>query len=495
MKPSLSFHSISKSFGGTQALNDVSMKVERSEIVALLGENGAGKSTLIKILGGIYPPDQGQVLVNHQPYHHQTGDMKTQVAFIHQDLGLIEWMSIAENMSMAQGYPQSSFGLINWKDCQSFANQALQRIGVEFESSARIQSLTRAEKSMVAIARAIAVKCNFLVLDEPSASLPATDVKRLFQVLKQLKKEGVGMIYVSHRLDEIFQIADRVVVLRDGQVAGERKTNETDSKELIHLIVGHAPKVFDKSQTVKQSREVLRVKNLRSQTVGPVSFTVNSGEIVGLVGLRGAGQEAIGRCLFGDMVYEGEVYLSNQKFKPHSPLEAMKQGVGLIAGDRVVESNLTLLSIRENMFVNLARLGKQFWSWCSPKKEKQNAHTVGQTVGLKPNQPEIPIEALSGGNQQKVIVGRWLQTKSRVLIAEDPTAGVDVGAKAEIYELLNRTIRQGVTVIIISTDFEEITTICHRAIVFSGGKIATELKGTDLNTKSLIQASFVSAVK
>ncbi len=493
MKSQLSFHSISKAFGGTQALREVSMEIEGGEIVALLGENGAGKSTLIKILGGIYQSDQGQVLVNQQPYRHKTGNLNTkqEVAFIHQDLGLIEWMSIAENMAMAQGYPKHFLGRICWKSCQSFATQALQRIGVEFDPTARIQSLTRAEKSMVAIARAIAVQCHFLVLDEPSASLPETDVQLLFEILKQLKKDGVGMIYVSHRLDEIFQIADRVVVLRDGQVAGERKINQTHAKELIHLIVGHEPKVFDKSETSKASVPVLEVKNLCSHNAGPVSFNINLGEIVGLVGLRGAGQEVIGRCLFGDLEFEGEVYLSGQNFQPHSPREAMKYGVALIAGDRVVESNLTHLTIRENIFVNLKALGHPLYSWRSLKKEKEEAHQVGKTVGVQPNSSELPIEFLSGGNQQKVIVGRWLQTKSRVLIAEDPTAGVDVGAKTEIYELFNQITQQGVTVIIISTDFEEISTICHRAIVLSDGKIATELSGNALNTKSLIQASCI----
>lgn len=489
----LFFDSISKAFGGTQALNDVSMHVERGEIVALLGENGAGKSTLIKILGGIHQPDIGRVMVDGENYSHKTGNINASqdVAFIHQDLGLIEWMTIAENMAIAQGYANNKLGLIDWANCEEFALKALERIGVEFDPSARIQSLTRAEKSMVAIARALAVKCQFLVLDEPSASLPAADVKRLFGVLRQLREDGVGMIYVSHRLDEIFEIADRVVVLRDGQMVGVRDVAHTSPEELVDLIVGRKPQVFDKPET-DTAHKVLDVNQLKGKTVGPIDFSAYSGEILGLVGLRGAGQEEIGRCIFGDMEFTGDLELMGGPLKPGSPQQAMQQGVGMIAGDRVVESNMASLSIQENMFINLKALGHKMFSWRSPSKEYDEAKEVGKTVGLRPNKPELSIESLSGGNQQKVIVGRWLQMDNKILIAEDPTAGVDVGAKAEIYDLLSKIMEKGISVLVISTDFEEVSTICHRAIVFSRGHIITELSGINLTTESLIQAASAS---
>jgi ribose transport system ATP-binding protein len=466
------------------------MHVERGEIVALLGENGAGKSTLIKILGGLYQPDHGRVIVNGKEYHHKTSNINQNqdVAFIHQDLGLIEWMTIAENMAIARGYSNNKFGLIDWRNCEVFASQALKRIGVNLEPSARIQSLTRAEKSMVAIARALAVKCHFLVLDEPSASLPSTDVERLFEVLRQLKTKGVGMIYVSHRLDEIFDITDRVVVLRDGQMVGVREVAHTSPEELVDLIVGRKPRVFDKPEADKQNK-VLEVKHLVTKSAGPIDFTAYKGEILGLVGLRGAGQEDIGRCIFGDMQFKGDISLFGQPYKARSPQEAMTQGMGMIAGDRVVESNMTTLSIQENMFLNLKALGHKWFSWRSPSQEYRDAVTVGETVGLRPNRPELPIESLSGGNQQKVIVGRWFQMNNKILIAEDPTAGVDVGAKAEIYELLSEILEKGVSVLVISTDFEEISTICHRAIVFSRGRITTEISGINLTTEALIQAA------
>ena len=488
----LFFHRISKSFGGTQALHDVTMNVGRGEIVALLGENGAGKSTLIKILGGIHQPDTGNVVIDRIPYRHTPGSTQVRqaVAFIHQDLGLIEWMSIAENMALAQGFEKRS-GLIDWKACEKRTAEALQRVGCDFSPSMRVSRLTRAEKSLVAIARALAVDCDFLVLDEPTASLPSDDVGTLFKVLERLRKDGVGMIYVSHRLDEVFQISDRVVVLRDGETVGVRSVAHTTPEELVDLIVGHKPRTFDKLQS-NNTTPLLTIRNLYTENSGPITLDVHNGEIVGLVGLRGAGQEDIGRCLFGSEAFEGEIRLLDKPFKPESPRDAMQHGIGLIPRDRVVESVATSLSIRENLFLNPGALGRGLFSFLSRRRESRHAHERGVDVGLRPNAPELPIDALSGGNQQKVIVGRWLANNNRVLIAEDPTAGVDVGAKAEIYTLLNEMVNSGVPVIVISTDFEEVATLCNRAIVFNRGLCVEQLQGMQLTTEALVQSASAS---
>ncbi len=488
----LFFHQICKSFGGTRALHNVTMNVGRGEIVALLGENGAGKSTLIKILGGIHATDSGSVVIDRTPYRHTPGSTKVRqaVAFIHQDLGLIEWMSIAENMALAQGFEKRG-GLINWKACELRTANALARVGCDFSPSMRVSRLTRAEKSLVAIARALAVDCDFLVLDEPTASLPSDDVSTLFKVLERLRDEGVGMIYVSHRLDEVFQISDRVVVLRDGETVGVRAVAHTTPEELVDLIVGRKPKTFDKLKA-PESSVLLSIRDLYTEHTGPISLEVRNGEILGLVGLRGAGQEDIGRCLFGTEAFEGDIQLLDKPFKPQSPQDAMQQGIGLIPRDRVVESVATSLSIRENFFINPGALGRHLFSFLSRRRETSNAREAGVDVGLRPNDPELPIDALSGGNQQKVIVGRWLNNNNRVLIAEDPTAGVDVGAKAEIYTLLNEMVNSGVPVIVISTDFEEVATLCNRAIVFNRGLCVEELQGNQLTTEALVQSASAS---
>ena len=489
LQDGLVFDSIQKSFGGTRALNGVSLRVNRGEIVALLGENGAGKSTLIKVLGGIHSPDSGRVLVDGTPYHHVSGrpSARQAVAFIHQDLGLIEWMSVAENIALAVGYPRRG-GRIDWAATEDLARRALAQVDAAFPPTARVSSLSRTEKSLVAIARALAVDCDFLVLDEPTASLPADEVDRLFAALRPLKARGVGMIYVSHRLDEIFRICDRVAVMRDGRMVGMRDIDHTNPEELVSLIVGRKAREIERP-AVQEGPEVLRASGLRTAKAGPIDLAIRRGEMVGLVGLRGAGHEDIGRALYGIERHGGQVLLDGAAPDLTSPQTAMQSGIGFVARDRVVESIAPALSIRENAFLNPSARGRRLLSLMRHDTEAGLAHALGRKVGLSPNDPSLAIEALSGGNQQKVVVGRWLGTGRRLLIAEDPTAGVDVGAKAEIYHLLFEALASGMGVLIVSTDFEEVAAICHRAIVFSRGQVATELSGVALSTESLIQAA------
>ncbi len=485
----LFFNNIEKSFGGTHALKGVSLHINRGEIIALLGENGAGKSTLIKILGGIHKANKGDVLIDGISYHHSPGRVneRQSVAFIHQDLGLIEWMTIAENIALAQGF-RLSFGLINWKAAEDLAREALSKVDCDLDPTLRISDLTRTEKSLVAIARAISVSCDFLVLDEPTASLPADEVQRLFSALRPLKEKGVGMIYVSHRLDEVFKLADKVAVLRDGNLVGLRDINQTNPEDLVNLIVGKKNREIKRPELIS-GKSILSIENMTSEGVGPVSFKVLQGEIVALVGLRGAGHENIGRSLFGEVAHNGVVSLLGQAPDMSSPRKATKSGIGLIAKDRVIESIVPTLSIRENAFLNPEFVGRGLFSFKSVKSEEEDTVKLGQSVNLSPNDPTLAIEALSGGNQQKVVVGRWLAAKHRLLIAEDPTSGVDVGAKAEIYNLLFDALSQGVGILVVSTDFEEVAAICHRAIVFSRGKVVAELSGDAISTQSLIQAA------
>ncbi len=489
----LFFDQIVKSFGGTKALRGVSLRVNRGEIVALLGENGAGKSTLIKILGGIHSPDSGQLMVDGKPYKHIAGKLssKQAVAFIHQDLGLIEWMSVAENIALAVGYPKRG-GWIDWARTEQVARDALALVEADFAPTARVSSLTRTEKSLVAIARALAVECDFLVLDEPTASLPADEVERLFAALRPLKAKGVGMIYVSHRLDEVFQISDRVAVLRDGQMVGMRDIGHTVAEDLVSLIVGRKAREIERP-AVQDGPELLSLAALATRKAGPIDLKIKRGEMVGLVGLRGAGHEDIGRALFGLEPHSGTILLDGVAPDLASPRTAMASGIGFVARDRAVESVAPALSIRENAFLNPLATGRALMSFMSHRAEDALAHELGTRVGLSPNDPNLPIEALSGGNQQKVVVGRWLDTGRRLLIAEDPTAGVDVGAKAEIYHLLFQALASGMGVLVVSTDFEEIANICHRAIVFSRGQVVAELSGLALSTESLIQSASASA--
>jgi len=489
----IEFKGISKRFGGTHALRDVSLDLRAGEVLALLGENGAGKSTLIKTLAGIFKPTAGEILFRGQPYAHRPPRPKTRqpVAFIHQDLGLVEWMTVAENMGLAQGFSLRG-GLIDWRQTEAQGLAALKLVGCDFDPTTRVQNLSRTEKSLVAIARALAVEADVLVLDEPTASLPADEVERLFAALRPLKARGVGIIYVSHRLDEIFRIADRVAVLRDGRLVGQQPVAGTTPDDLVQMIVGRpTAQLFQKAE-LKAGAVVLDVLDLVCAGAGPVSFDLRQGELLGLVGLRGAGQEAVGRALFGTEPFAGTVTLNGTAPDLSGPQQAMDSGIGLIARDRTEESICAALSLRENTFLNPLASGRGLFSMLSPRREAALAHEIGERVGLRPNDQDLPIEALSGGNQQKVVVGRWLATGRKLLIAEDPTAGVDVGAKAEIYRLIARALDAGLAVIVVSTDFEEVAHICHRALVFSRGQIVKELAGNDLTTAAVIHAASAS---
>ena len=489
-QPLLTLRGVSKRFGGTQALSDARIEVGAGEIVALLGENGAGKSTLIKILAGILSLDSGTVSYRGRDVTH--GVRHLPIAFIHQDLGLIEWMTVAENISLMLGFPRR-FGIIDWGAARTRAERALDIVGADIDPEVRVHDLTRTEKSLVAIARALAAEAEILVLDEPTASLPANEVARLFVALRRLRERGVGMIYVSHRLDEVFEIADRIVILRDGRVVGERMVRETSPEEVILLIVGREPsQVFQRPARYDGSARLV----FEQVTIGdaaPLDCRIQSGEVVGFVGLRGAGQESVGRALFGLFpTTGGRILLDGRAIAPSSPRQAMGLGINLVCADRVAESVVAGLSIRENLFLNPVAAGRRLVSYLKPAPESRAAFELGQRIGLKPNDCSLPIEWLSGGNQQKVVVGRWLHLDASIYVFEDPTAGVDVGAKAEIYRLFDVVLQHGATILVVSTDFEEVAKICHRALVFDRGRVVAELAGHDLCAENLLAAASAS---
>ena len=486
----LAMRGVSKRFGGTRALNDACIEVGAGEIVALLGENGAGKSTLIKILAGVHSLDSGIVSYRGRDVTH--GLRNLPIAFLHQDLGLIEWMTVAENISLMLGFPRR-FGMIDWDAARTRAERALEVVGADIDPEVRVHDLTRTEKSLVAIARALAAEAEILVLDEPTASLPANEVARLFVALRRLRARGVGMIYVSHRLDEVFEIADRMVILRDGRVVGERVVSETSPEEAILLIVGREPSLVFKRPSQHEGAARLVFDGITTEGAGPLNCRIRSGEVVGFVGLRGAGQECVGRVLFGlAPTTDGRLLLDGRTIAPASPRQAMDLGINLVCADRVAESVVPSLSIRENLFLNPVAAGHTLVSYVTPDRESRAAFELGERIGLKPNDCSLPIEWLSGGNQQKVVVGRWLHLEASVYVFEDPTAGVDVGAKAEIYRLFDIVIQRGGAILIVSTDFEEVAKICHRALVFDRGRVVAELAGNDLCAENLLAAASAS---
>ncbi|EKS7794837.1 sugar ABC transporter ATP-binding protein [Edwardsiella piscicida] len=489
--PLLSLRHIVKRFGHHAAVNDVSLDVWPGQIVALLGENGAGKSTLIKVLAGVYGRDGGEILFKGRAVASARALRRARrqpIAFIHQDLGLVEWMTVAENMALVMGFPRRC-GMIDWAATRRQAAQALAQIDIALDPDDRVFDLSRTEKSLLAIARALAVNAEVLVLDEPTASLPADDVRHLFRVMGLLKEKGVGMVYITHRLDEVMEIADGVCAMRDGAYAGGGALADYTLQGLVSLIVGGTLQTSQRAALPPDAAlPVLTLHQVQVGEVGPLSFQLRAGEMVALAGLRGAGQEAVGRLLFGCQARQrGEITLCGAPFEAESPAQAMVAGVALVAGDRLGESLVDGMRVGENLFLNPVMHGYRPWSRYDAAQEHGAALATIRRFDVRPPDGDSDIRALSGGNQQKVVLARWLSLAMPLLVLEDPTAGVDVGSRAEIYALLNQALAQGAAIIVISNDREEVAHICNRALVFNRGRIVAELINQDVTFARLLE--------
>ncbi len=485
--PLLAVENIRKSFGGTHALRDVSVAFRAGQVTALLGENGAGKSTLIKILAGVYERDGGRVLFAGEEVARPAS---LPIAFIHQDLGLIDWMSVTENICLTRGFGRRGGAFISWRRSRALADAVLRRLAIDIDPDTRVKHLGRAERSLVAIARALTTDAQVIVLDEPTASLPAGEAETVLAAIRALRQEGRAIVYVSHRLQEVFAVANHITVLRDGAVVGDGPASGMDRDGVVGLIAGAAAREEFRRATPAGGEVALELRAARVGEVGPLSLDVRRGEIVGLVGLRGAGQEAVGRALFGLMPIDaGELRVRGTAVRFSGPAAAMRGGVHFASGDRGGESVVPLLSVSENLFLNPAAGGRGTFAALGPRAEKAAARRLGERVGLRPNLPSIPIAWLSGGNQQKAVIGRWLHLRGPVLVLEDPTAGVDVGARTDIYHLLNEANAAGVAVVVITSDFEEAANICDRAFVFYRGRVNAEIPAERLTMEGLLAAA------
>ncbi|MFF4209162.1 sugar ABC transporter ATP-binding protein [Streptomyces sp. NPDC001796] len=513
-EPLLRIRGLGKRFGGTLALDSVDLDVHRGSVLALLGPNGAGKSTLIKVLAQVHRADEGEVTVAGHPLGTQAAARA--MSFIHQDLGLVGWMTVAENIALGTGYPRR-LGLISFSRMRERCVEALETVAGHPAPSARVADLGRAERSLVAIARALATRAPLIVLDEPTASLPATDCARLFDVLHALRDRGHGVVYVSHRIDEVYQVADRFAVLRDGRVVSRGRLADHPPARLVHDIVGHGPVVAHRPATapapgpavqppttapasgraaprpttsIAPRPIVLRLEDVRTETAGPVSLRLRSGELLGMVGLTGAGHMALGRALAGSgTITGGRVLLDGRPYHPRTVADAVAAGVGFVTDDRQEEGCLHDLTVRENLLANPRAQGPRAPRWIGPPRERTTALSLLDRYGVRPRDTEARIDTLSGGNQQKVMVGRWLGLGRRLLILEEPTAGIDVGAKAAIHRLLDEALAAGAAVLLCSTDFEEVADVCHRALVFARGTVAAELTGAALTVPELTRTA------
>ncbi|GGO91832.1 sugar ABC transporter ATP-binding protein [Wenjunlia tyrosinilytica] len=486
VQPLLDCRRLTKRFNSVTVVDGVDLALHGGEVHALLGENGAGKSTVIKMLAGVYRADDGEIQRRGVPL--AIGE-DLDIAFIHQDLGLVETLSVAENIALTVGYPRRA-GLISWRAAARRAREVLDLLHAEIDVDEPVSSLAPGARSIVAIARALAQRRDVVVLDEPTATLPEEDVAALLAVLGRLRDQGVGALYVTHRLDEVFRIADRVSVLRDGQLVWQGRTADTDPDALVGAIVGRPlGEVFPRPEPPRE-QTLLALRDVRTPAAGPVSFRLRRAEVFGLAGLRGAGQEEIGRALFGlTALRGGTVEWEGREGCPGSVREALAQGIGFVSSNRAEESLAADLTAAENLFLNPRRRGAGALRPRPRAAERAAAKELIDRFRVRPADPDRPVQTFSGGNQQKLVLARWLSSPIRLLVLEEPTIGVDIGAKAEIYRLLREFTAAGNTVLVISSDFEEVAGICHRALVLNRGRAGRLLEGEQLTPATLIAAA------
>ncbi len=484
VEPVLSFRGVVKQFGATVAVAGIDLDIAPGHIHALLGANGAGKSTLIKLLAGVYRHDSGTILFKGKEITGRAVD-RLPINFIHQDLGLFDWMSVAENIAVVRGYARRG-GLIDWRRLSREAREALAVLDADISPDAILGSLSKTDKTIVAIARALAAKSDVLVLDEPTASLPEADVAKLFGVLHMLRQAHLTMIYVSHRLDEIFRIADWVTVLRDGHKVASTSIEQTSPRELVLHIVGRPPVEIFHKPGQDGSSAVLEARDITIGPVGPVSFTLRGGEILGMCGLRGAAHQPVGRALCGvERTTSGSIQVGGRPVLLSTPQHALHEGIAFVSGNRE-ESISADMSIQENLFLNPASLGRRLFHPVRRRAESRRADAIMTRFRIRPRGSARLASTLSGGNQQKVALARAMTIASKVLVLEEPTQGVDVGAKAEIYSFLNEALGADRAVVIVSSDLEEIAGECSRALVFDRTGVRAEVPRESMSVNHLI---------
>jgi ribose transport system ATP-binding protein len=488
--PLLEMRGISKRFPGVVALDDVSLSVGKGEVLALCGENGAGKSTLMKILGGVYQPDEGQLFVDGQPVKISdvTDSMALGIAFIHQELNVLDNLDIAANIFLGRE-PRNRLGLIDRKKIHADTVPLLQRLGLDLPPTTPLNRLSLAQQQMVEIAKALSLNARVIIMDEPTSSLTLTETERLLEVIAELRSQGVSVIYISHRLGEVNRCADRVEVLRDGRNAGGLSRAEINHDAIVAKMVGRELKHVRVAPQAKQTPGYLKVRDARSSRFPGhrVSFDAARGEILGFAGLVGAGRSEIMKAMVGlDPRGSAEVTLGDETLVIRHVRDAISHGIFIVPEDRRMEGLVTGMTVREN--TTLPDLGSYSKSGIiSRARETAVAQEQIAALKIKTPGPEALVRNLSGGNQQKVAIGKWLAMGPKVLILDEPTRGIDVGAKAEIYKLMRTLAENGAVILVVSSDMEEVLHISDRVAVMHEGRITGVLDAADCNEQNVMQ--------
>ncbi|GHU70232.1 putative ribose/galactose/methyl galactoside import ATP-binding protein 1 [Clostridia bacterium] len=495
-EPLVTMRNVSKAFPGVQALSSVSFDVLPGEAHALLGENGAGKSTLMKVLSGIYEPDEGDITICGKRAEHLTPKRAREmgVAIIHQELNMCHHLTVAENIFL--GRETSRFMTLNQRDMNSRAAELLSHLNLDIAPDTLVGRLPVSKQQMVEIVKALSTNCKVIIMDEPTSALTAREVDELNRIIRELKARGCGVVYISHRLEELAAVADRVTILRDGRFVSTSNYADITVPQIIERMVGR--EIKEKFPTIpsKRGREILRAEHITTHAVKDVSFSLYEGEILGFAGLMGAGRTELMRALFGaDPLLDGVITLEGKRIVIRSPRDAIRAGVVCVPEDRKKEGVCVNLPLRDN--ISLANL-----DWlCSPpyivNKSKERATTAKAIDELKIKTPSQTQDAknLSGGNQQKVVVGKWLVRDAKVFLFDEPTRGIDVAAKVEIYNLMNRMKHQGLGVLFVSSEMPEVLGMADHIIVMCEGRITGEFERGTVTQERIMEAATRFAVK
>lgn len=488
----LRMKNITKTFPGVKALSGVNFDLRSGEVHALLGENGAGKSTLIKVLGGIYHADGGEIEIDGKPVRIESVQdaEKNGIAIIHQELVLVPYMSVAENIFLGRELGKGP--AVSLREQEKEAQAMLDKLGMPIDSRTLIKDLPIAQQQMVEITKAVSTNSRILVMDEPTSSISEKDVENLFGIMRDLTSHGVGIIYISHKMSELQDICDRVTVMRDGEYVGTKVVKETDRDELIAMMVGRQLTNYYERDFLDPGEEVLRVEHMNdNKRVFDVSFELKKGEIVGFAGLVGAGRSETMQAIFGlTPNATGDVYINGKKVEIHSPTDAMKQGLVMVPENRKEQGLYLIQDVKYNTTIEvLDQFLKNFR--VDNKKEAEITQKYIDMMSTKTPSHQQCIGNLSGGNQQKVLIGRWLASDPQILVLDEPTRGIDVGAKSEIYSIMNELVKKGVSIIMISSELPEIINMSDRVYVMAEGKIAGCIGHDELSQEAIMKLAAV----
>jgi ribose transport system ATP-binding protein len=474
----LELRDISKHFPGVRALHSVNLSVHSGEVHALIGENGAGKSTLTKIIAGVYPPTGGQLILcgETQCFRSPHDAQQAGIGVLYQEFNLLPELSIAENIFLGNEPQQGSLPLINWKQMRAQTAELLQRIGLTLEPDVLVAQLSVAQQQMVGVAKALHHNARLIVMDEPTTRLTEYECGDLFRVIQTLKLAGVAVLFISHRLEEVKRICDRATILRDGEVVATVDVRATSVEELAQLVLGRQLSEKFPPRKAQIGPEILRVRGLtRYDVFEDVSFTLNAGEILGIYGLVGSGRTALLRTIFGlDAMDEGEIYIGRHLAQIHSPQDGISYGIGLLTEDRQRQGLLLEMGVSENITLT-ALEHRTSGPFIDHSREFELASHYIKQLRINTPHPDFKTLYLSGGTQQKVILAKWLATGPRILLCDEPTQGVDIGGKVEIYNLMNELTGSGVGIVMVSTDLTEILKMCDRILILHAGRVSTTL--------------------